>query len=245
MTLPAPLFIRLHPGRLRLVLVCLVAVLSTLGLAAEVGYALADRKDPYSLVLFTGLSYEQNLPTWAASSLLLGCALLLWLIARTGGAAWRGHWYLLSALFAYISLDETTELHEEWSNWVSTGDILHGWLYYSWVVPAALIVLGLGVLYCKFLLHLPGPSRRRFILAAVLYIGGALVMELPLGYWAKLHGSHNLVYGLIDWLEETLELAGASLFFYALVLHLLASPAGLTVTLAPTDPGTNRAGDKG
>ena len=86
-----------------------------MGIYAEIIYDLLDREDPWGLVAFLSLSWEANLPTWAASSLLLICAALLWAIARkakqTEDKAYR-HWYALSAIFAYISLDETAQLHE-------------------------------------------------------------------------------------------------------------------------------------
>ena len=244
MTATPPGHITLSERRLRLALVTLVAVLSLLGLAAELGFELADGEDPYGLVQFTGLSYEQNLPTWAASALLLACALLLWLNGRADGGRWRHHWSGLAALFAYASLDEVTEIHEGWGDWIDADAALGGLLYFSWVIPAALIVLGLAVVYRGFLFALPAATRRRFLLAAALYLGGALAMELPLGYWTSRHGVDNLGYGLIDWLEETLELAGASLFCYALLLHLLAAPAGLGLRLQRSGSGTTREAGK-
>ena len=45
-------------------------------------------------------------------------------------------------------------------------------------------------------------------------------MELPLGYWTERHGNDNLVYALIDLVEESLELLGVSLFLVALVEYL-------------------------
>ncbi|HYX90280.1 MAG TPA: hypothetical protein VE782_01860, partial [Myxococcaceae bacterium] len=62
--------------------------------------------------------------------------------------------------------------------------------------------------------------RWQFILAGALYVGGALVMELPLGWWYERAGDANLVYAAIDHLEETLEMIGASLFLSALVEEL-------------------------
>ena len=222
MAAPAPRL--LEPQALRRALLALVATLATLGLAAELGYALAGEEDPYGLVAFAGLSYEQNLPTWAASALLLGCAGLLWLIGRgiaPGAGRWRRHWLGLAAVFACLSLDEVAEIHEQWG-WLDAGD---GLLYYSWVIPGAALVLALGVIYLPWLLALPAATRRRCVWAALLYLGGVLGMELPLGYWTARHGADNLGYGLIDWLVETLELAGASVFLYALALHLLAEGA--------------------
>jgi hypothetical protein len=242
MSQPTPIVI--HAQHLRRALITLVVTLSTLGLLAEIGYELNNGEDPWDLVEFTSLSWEENLPTWAASGLLLGCSLLLWLCGRVDtlqGGQWRRYWYLLALLFAYISMDEIAQIHEHWSHFVDAGG---GLLYFSWVIPAAIIVLVLALILRRFLLQLPQMTRRRFVVAAVLYVGGALLMELPLGYWADHHDTENLVYGLIDWVEETLELAGTCVFLYALLLHLLQPPAGLAIRLAasgatPRAPGTD------
>lgn len=76
-----------------------------------------------------------------------------------------------------------------------------------------------GLAFLGFLSHLPRDTRRRFVLAGSLYVSGALVMELPLGYWTDIAGSHNLTYALIDWVEESLEIAGLSIFAYSLVRY--------------------------
>ena len=170
---------------------------------------------------FLSLSYERNLPTWYASGLLLCCALALAAIARHAaltGAPRRRHWWGLAAAFLYLSMDESVGLHEHLSDWVH----LHGVLYFSWVVPAGVAVLALALAYLPFLAHLPVRPRRQFLVAGALYVTGALGMELPLGYWTELHGNDNLVYALIDLVEESLELLGASLFLAALVEYLEA-----------------------
>jgi hypothetical protein len=53
--------------------------------------------------------------------------------------------------------------------------------------------------------------------AGVIYVGGALVTELPLGYWSVRVGEDNLGYSLIDFVEETLEFTGVTLFLLALL----------------------------
>ena len=50
-------------------------------------------------------------------------------------------------------------------------------------------------------------------------------MELPLGYWTERAGANNLTYALIDFVEESLELCGASLFVLA-VRDYLSSANG-------------------
>ena len=135
------------------------------------------------------------------------------------------HWYALSAIFAYISLDETARLHERWG-YINDGA---GVLYFSWVIPAMVVTAVLGLLFLPFLTGLRSKTRKRVIVAAVFYVGGALFMEFPLGYWADYAGHHNLVYGLIDWVEETMELIGTALFLYALVVHLLERPLAISM----------------
>ncbi len=192
-------------------------LIALLGLGVELLHARSHAPAVEVLVGFLSLSYEGNLPTWYASSLLLLCAVQLGLIARAlpAGDRLRWHWWLLVVLFAYMSLDETVELHEHLGGHLDTGGVL----YFDWVIPAAAVVVLLGLLFLPFLRRLPATSRRRFVLAGALYVGGALLMELPLGWWTERAGPETLGYALIDWVEESLELAGVSLFLLALVAH--------------------------
>ena len=203
-------------------------------MAAEIADDLLQLDDRFGFHYFFGLSYEENLPTWYISCLLFFCAILLALTAlqeRIAAVAGVWHWWGLAAVFAYISLDEFAQLHEEVSNWVDfESDLLH----FGWVVPAAALVLLVGLLYLPFLGRLPAATRRRFVLAGAIYVGAAIGMELPLGYWASLEGRDNLVYGLIDWVEETLEIVGISIFFYALVAHICGDEPILRITLGGT-----------
>ena len=175
--------------------------------------------DSLAWLYFFGLSYEQNLPTWYSSSLLLLCAVQLCLVAigsTQQPAPFRLHWWLLALAFCYISLDEAAELHEDLSLLFDFGGVL----YFGWVLPAAAVVVVMGILYVPFLRHLNPRTRWQFMLAGTIYVGGALGVELLLGYWTDIHGTKNLGYGLIDLLEESMEILGASLFFLALLEYL-------------------------
>lgn len=187
------------------------AAVAALGLAVELVHAFSHHPGVEAAVEFLSLSYEQNLPTWYASALLLGCAARLAAIARDV-SAWRAHFWGLAVAFAYLSLDETAEIHEQLGGLVGTG----GLLYFDWVVPAAAAVAIFGAVYWPFLCALPAATRRRFVTAGALYVGGALLMELPLGLWVEHAGDDNTTYAMIDFVEETLELAGATLFFHSL-----------------------------
>jgi hypothetical protein len=187
-------------------------VVSLAGLAAEIAeYELGA---PGPTVEIFSLSYEQNVPTWFATVLLFSCAAALASIA-SHAQKHRAAWWILSAIFLYMSLDEAIELHEHLGGLI----VADGLLFFSWVIPAAIAVVVIGAAFVPFLLALPSASRTRFIVAGAIYVGGALVMELPLGAWTSEHGDDNLTYGVIDWIEESLELAGASFFLTSLVRH--------------------------
>ena len=127
-------------SRLKLILTLFWLFLFAGGLTAELWKAFVGRNTFEDIVEFFGLSYEQNLPTWYSSSLLLLCAVCLLLIALDKfrqQADFRYRWLILSLLFFYISLDETATLHEHLSELFD----LPGNFFYGWVIPAGIFVL--------------------------------------------------------------------------------------------------------
>ena len=199
---------------LRRWLLAAVAVVSGLGLAAELWHTRARHPLLEVLVPQLSLSYEHNVPTWFSSSLLLACALAAGAVAR-GAGRWRPHWWGVTAVFGYASLDEAAELHEHLGGHLDTSGVL----YFDWVIPAVAILGVMAAVFLPFVRALAPATRRRLILAGAIYIGAAVGMELPLGWWVERAGNDNLGYALIDWVEETMEMIGASLAVVALVAH--------------------------
>lgn len=218
--------IRIPGVALKRLLFGLVIFLSLAGLTAPVASTLWPL-ETYDMPLgLISLSDEQNLPTWFSSHLIMLCAAILALISfsdRGHGAEFRRHWRGLAFVFAYLSLDEAIELHEGLNLVYDTG----GFLYFGWVVPFGVLVLILVITYVKFLKHLPEETRWQFVLAGALFVGGALGVEMILGYWTDLHGEENLTYGIIDWVEETLEMCGMSLFTWSAASFLMESEDGI------------------
>jgi hypothetical protein len=190
-----------------------VIALSIAGLAAELGGYLLGW--PERAVELFSLSYERNVPTWAASALLVLASAALATCAQSAERD-RAGWWALSGVFAFMSLDEAIEIHEHLGGLVEG----RGLFFFSWVIPAAVVVGALGLAFSRFLARLEPIDRRRFVVAGAVYVGGALVMELPLGWWTERAGDDNLVYGVLDWIEESLELAGATIFLLALRARL-------------------------
>lgn len=195
-------------------LVVASGLVCSLGLAVELVHGQSHAGWVEESVALLSLSYEQNLPTWY-SSLLLAAAALLCAAISAAAARDRGHWRALTGLFTLMSFDEVAELHERLGGLVGTGGVL----YFDWVIPATVALLLFAAFFVRFWIRLPSPLRSRMAWAGVLYVGGALLMELPLGYWTERAGTDNLGYALIDWVEESLEIAGASVLVLALWHH--------------------------
>lgn len=196
---------------LRTPLVIATATVAGLGLAVELVHTGSHAEAVEVLVGLCSLSYEQNLPTWFAAVLLAANACLFAAIGLET-RRWARHWLGLAAGFAVMSLDETAELHERLAGVIDGGDVV----YFNWIIPAAAMVGVLTAVFWPFLRALPGPRRRELVGAAALFLGGAVVMELPLGWWTAHAGPDNAGYALIDWVEESLELAGAAWCLLAL-----------------------------
>lgn len=210
---PEDLTTDLPVAALRRLLVLLALGFSLAGLLAELLRHLGGLDHPALTLL--SLSWEGNLPSWYASVLPLVCAALLRWTALTATSD-RFHWNFLALGFLAISIDETIALHERLTGRFDLG----GLLYFDWVIPAGLLVLGLGLAFLGFLRRLSSGTARRFVLAGALYVGGAVLFELPLGWWVERHGDDDLGYALIDWCEETLEFVGLTLFASTLLDHL-------------------------
>jgi hypothetical protein len=118
-----------------------------------------------------------------------------------------------------MAIDEAFQFHERLNIPVGTllGDGSLGIFYFPWVIPGIALVSVLGLYFLRFLLHLPAATGLSFLMAATLYIGGAIGVELIGSSHAELHGYENLTYSMIATLEESLEMAGLIVFIWALL----------------------------
>jgi hypothetical protein len=194
--------------RLRWWLFAGIAIVSGLGLVVELA-------GPEALVRHLSLSYEGNIPTWFSSSLLLGCALAAAAIAEHA-TSWRRHWWGMAVVLGYASMDEAAEIHEHLGGLIGTGGVL----YFDWVIFAAALLAVLAIVYVRFFWRgLPRATRWRLIVGGAVYLVGAVGMELPLGWWTERAGNAGTTYAVLDWIEETLEMIGATLVLLALRQH--------------------------
>ncbi|MBZ5708844.1 hypothetical protein [Nannocystis pusilla] len=198
---------------------------SLAGLAVELLRHLGGHEGP--AISLWSLSYEGNMPSWYASVLPLLCSgLLTWVAA--GEASDRFFWRLLALGFLLISIDEAVGFHERLSGQFDVGGVL----YFDWVIPAGFLVTVLGLAFLGFLRRLSPETARRFVLAGAIYVTGAVLFELPLGWWTERYGDDSFGYALIDWCEETLEFVGLTVFASALLARLEGRRLMLTPPVA-------------
>ena len=177
------------------------------------------------------LNSENNIPTWYSSSALLLASALLAMIALVKlqwQETYARHWVVLAVIFLFLSMDEAASIHEKGSelallimpSLVDSG-YLSRYLYFAWVVFGVPFVLLFSLAYLRFLIHLPAKTRSLFVLAGIIYVGGALGVEMLGARDAYLYGEgrpfeHSM---LILW-EEGFEMSGIVVFIYALTSYL-------------------------
>ena len=196
------------------------------------------------LVRLFDLDQEANVTTWYSTVLLLLAAVLLAVIARaahTARAQFRLHWALLALILLVMSVDEASSIHELAIRPLRSAlGVQAGVLYFTWVVPAGAAVLLVGIAYLRFVLHLPAATRRLFVIAGGVYVGGALGLELIGGYLASHHGGEGLAYLAEVTIEETMEMSGAVLFIHGLMGHIRRELGEVRITFGAAGPAVPR-----
>jgi hypothetical protein len=202
-------------------------------------------RDPAANLFY--VDFERSLPTLYSSVMLLVAGLLFAVIARAHRREDRPssrHWAALALVFFILGIDEFAALHELLSGPLrALLDIEGGPLQFAWVIPAGVVVAAFVAAFARFLVRLPDPFRRRLVVAGLLYVGGALGVELIGGWYSSLHGDSNLSFALISTVEEALEMVGSAVLISALLAYIAVGLPGLAWRLriaAPHDANASR-----
>jgi hypothetical protein len=177
----------------------------------------------YGLIPLFFVGEERNVPTYYSSLLLLSAAVLLGVIGlmrRRLRLPYSRHWTALALIFLLLSLDEVAGLHEMMIRPMREALDVGGFLYFAWVIPGGVLVLAIGSIYLRFFLALAPQFQRLFGAAALLYVGGALGVEMLGGRHADLYGLENLSYRMYQTVEESFEMFGMVLFIHALLRYV-------------------------
>jgi hypothetical protein len=179
------------------------------------------------------LDSEANLPTWYSSTLLLVAAALLFLQFRHSANGRRDYgWLILSVGFLLMAVDEASQLHDLLTPvaraWFEPRDLLS----FGWVIFATPLAALVALYMIPFLLRQPLGTRVIFIVAGLLYVAGAVGMEMLGGRIAGNTGWGSPYYIVGVLIEESLELIGVTLFLTTLLRHMARERVTATLAFA-------------
>ena len=188
-------------------------------------YLMINDIDPESFI-FRKLNFneERNLPAVFSTLLHLSASYLLAVIALSRLTIKKVKWFwgTLSLIFLFLGLDEMFTFHERFSNDIYDleGDAV---FFYDWVLVYIVILIVLMITFFKPLFSLPKKTLIRFILAGIVFVFGAVVLETIAANIVFKENLTNeetsidpLIMGLAT-IEELLEMLGVTLFIYALL----------------------------
>jgi len=234
--------IKVAPIKVAVAFLSVAAVLTIINGVLLFFYFYLGDDELFGLIDFFDFDIEGNIPTLYSAVAVLFCSALLALITVTN---WhkpdgkRAHWLALTILFFLLAIDEGTAIHEEIGTFLERYMDATGAFYFLWVVPYGIATLVLGLAYLKFVWELPEDTRVRFVMAGVIFLTGALGVEM-LGAWeAGLHGTTTVTYCVLYSLEEMLEMLGIILFIYALLLHLAQETGRFSLVLDRTNDSSS------
>ncbi len=164
-------------------------------------YHYLSEKLPWLLRQLFDLDEENNLPTWFSHFLLLNNAFVLCIIASNLAQEKRYYWWALAIGFLVLSIDEVAGLHETF----------HSAIDFNWAIPAGILVAITGTIFIPFLRSLDRRLATIYLTSGVIFISGALIIELL----SEDMRTKSLEYALATALEESMEMAGALIFLWA------------------------------
>jgi hypothetical protein len=216
-------------------LLAIIALLVLLNLTERaIVYWLNATNDTQIISHYFNFDQESNLPSLYSALALGFCSYLLAIITtfnKIKKVKYAQHWKALSLIFLFLALDEACSIHELLIPVLRGAINAKGILYFTWVIPAFFLLILFLISFRKFIKNLPTKTKTIFILAGMIYITGALGMELVGGYIADNFG-YNTIYGIASSVEELLEMFGIVLFINGLLSYIQSQLTELHFSLS-------------
>ena len=215
----------INPKSISKLMLGIILVLSVLHITQLIIYFLVGDADVFDFVKLVDFDYEANLPSLYSSLAILYCATLLWMISlqkKREQTAFKYHWFGLAIIFTFLGVDEAVALHEEIGDFVEAQDWFEaaGYLYFAWVVPYGLLLIVFLLSYLKFVFSLPKSIMLKFIFSGILFISGAVGLEILSAHEADLHGTETILYSFLYTVEELCEMISMVIFSHALLQYI-------------------------
>ena len=184
----------------------------------------------YALTRFFDVGAEHSIPTYVSvMNLFLASALVfvVYLYERSRGNPGTRNWLILSLLFLYLSVDEAIRIHESFARLhdiLVEKDLMSPILEtHQWLPFGVLFLIGCAIILVPLFKQLPRDTLRRFLLAGIIFVSGALGFEylgavmLETGFVESRLEPAYLARRLF---EEGLEMYGVVVFNCAVYLEI-------------------------
>ncbi|MDY6854470.1 MAG: hypothetical protein SWO11_07150 [Thermodesulfobacteriota bacterium] len=175
----------------------------------------------YRFLRIFDLGWEQSIPSlFVTIEWLLGLFLLAVITTVKKNEGSYLYWLGLVITFSYLTLDEAVSIHERLSNPIRSLLKLSGLLYYAWIIPYSIALFIFFLIYLRFIISLPYRTRILIITGGVLFLIGALGLEIFEGKYIEVFDRNRLYHLFYITLEESLEMIGLGVFIYALMTYI-------------------------
>jgi len=142
------------------------------------------------------------------------------------------YWWGFVFLFSFLTLDEFASIHEPMAKYFRASLNTSGLLYFAWVIPYAIGLVVILLIYSKFLLSLNRKILFLFVISGFVFISGAVIMELFEGKYVESNGFSDIYYLVFVPIEETLEMIGLSLFIYSLLRYIKQEAGNINLIIS-------------
>ncbi len=182
-----------------------------LGNAASVACLYHFNKEyAFGVVPLFNFDREANLPTLFAGVLLAGSGLLClrierWQRQRPNSSEALKQWKWVGYILLFLALDECAGIHENLDFILMPRVESTGVAAWPWVIPYLGLAFIVSVSLLRFFLKLPRPTQMGLAIFSILFVCGAIGMEMIAASYAEVHGENNLRNALHYSIEETAE----------------------------------------
>jgi hypothetical protein len=207
-----PWFLRLSSRTLPPLLLAIIVALCAIHLGLQYD-RFHGSHTPWEIQQLFDLDEEQAVPNWYSSATLGLAALLAALIGarsrRDGEPDWK-RWRAMGWILLYCSFDEVAGVHETFN---SLSPI-------SWTIPFGLLALAVGIWMLPWVWRLPAETRWGIILSGIVYVGGAVGVEVVTSHFFDESNKRQFTYALFTVVEEGGEMLGVWIAIRTLLRYM-------------------------
>lgn len=157
------------------------------------------------------LDSEYNIPTLFTVILMIINAKLFIQIGKSAQLRCENDylkWYMWAFVLILMGLDETCQFHERLMDFIKGNYHTTGIFYFAWTIPVIVLVLVFIVSNIGYIQKTTQSIRTTLITGGMIYLFGALGMELIGGFYVTNYSGQDFIYRILTIIEESFEIIG-------------------------------------